>query len=365
VTPGALAGYFLVPVFGAMLCAAPAVTRQTLQFGIRVPPAHVGAPVIARQRHAYLWRTAAVAVCATAAVIALRGYGSWWLPRIILLAEVTADVCCFLLARTKIAAVKAAEGWFAGLRQTVVADTSWRAQPQPFPVRWLIPAIAVIAATIIIGIIRYPQLHGHLAAGVAAQGGRLPKSPGRLFVFVVGQVYATAMCSGLFVLIYRSRPDIDAAEPAASLVGYRKLLTSLTRATFVMLALINVTFLLAALQQWRIYQLSGGSVALVALPSLAGVLTLSVAAMRAGRQRVRSAVGCQSLRPPTGTDRDDDRFWKAGLAYVNRGDPAIVVPARFGVGWTFNFGNPVTWLTVTGWITFVAGLVLIDIAARL
>lgn len=35
----------------------------------------------------------------------------------------------------------------------------------------------------------------------------------------------------------------------------------------------------------------------------------------------------------------DDRFWKAGLIYVNPDDPSLVVPKRFGIGYTLNFGN--------------------------
>ncbi len=30
-------------------------------------------------------------------------------------------------------------------------------------------------------------------------------------------------------------------------------------------------------------------------------------------------------------NRDDDRFWKGGLIYVNRDDPAIMVANWFGV----------------------------------
>jgi uncharacterized membrane protein len=37
---------------------------------------------------------------------------------------------------------------------------------------------------------------------------------------------------------------------------------------------------------------------------------------------------------------DDDDCWKAGLIYVNRDDPAILVPKRVGIGWTINFGRP-------------------------
>jgi uncharacterized membrane protein len=67
--------------------------------------------------------------------------------------------------------------------------------------------------------------------------------------------------------------------------------------------------------------------------------------------------------PAAGVDRDDDRFWKAGLIYVNRDDPAIMVGNRFGVGWTFNFANPTAWLVLAGIAAVPAGLAAIGAAA--
>jgi uncharacterized membrane protein len=32
--------------------------------------------------------------------------------------------------------------------------------------------------------------------------------------------------------------------------------------------------------------------------------------------------------------------WHAGVFYVDRADPALFVPKRWGIGYTFNFGNP-------------------------
>jgi uncharacterized membrane protein len=61
------------------------------------------------------------------------------------------------------------------------------------------------------------------------------------------------------------------------------------------------------------------------------VLLLAAVAARAGQGGSRLN---GNARPrPGGWDRpDDDRFWQAGLLYVNRDDPAYVVAARFGAG---------------------------------
>ena len=39
--------------------------------------------------------------------------------------------------------------------------------------------------------------------------------------------------------------------------------------------------------------------------------------------------------------RDDERYWLAGVIYYNRDDPDLLVPKRYGWGWTVNFARPV------------------------
>jgi hypothetical protein len=55
---------FTVPLFGALLCVRPAITRPTAHFGVRVPASRAGAMVIRRERRAYYRRTAAFSVFA-------------------------------------------------------------------------------------------------------------------------------------------------------------------------------------------------------------------------------------------------------------------------------------------------------------
>jgi uncharacterized membrane protein len=362
--PGTLSGEIMVPFFGAMMCLAPAITRPTVAFGVRVPAERARATVIRRERYAYSWRTAAIGVCCTVAALLLRDHGSWWLTRIILLLELAADFGCFWIARRKITAVKHAEDWYAGHRQVVATDTSWRTDPPRFPARWLLPALAVIAVTLIVGVIRYPDLPARVAVSWGAGGHRVPKSVVSVFGMVIGQLYVTALWTGLMLLVYRSRPDIEAADPAASTRRYRRFLTACTRAVLTLLALVDLTLLLAALRNWQVYRLSGLGSALPLLPFAVGLFVLLAVALRTGQggfRLSRSGPGGPG-GPGPGTDRDDDRFWKAGLIYLNRDDPAIMVAARFGVGWTFNVANPMAWLVIAGIVAAPAGLAAIIIA---
>ncbi len=342
-----LAGDVMVVLFGVLMCAGPLATRPSLQFGVRVPPGYARAPVIRRERRAYQRRSTLIALGAVAALIALGGHVPRWPSRAVLIIEVAADLACVWWAHNQIAKVKSAEGWFAGRRQIVVTDTNWRTEPEAFPARWLLPAVAVIVATVIAGVVRYPHLPAYLAEG----GHRVATSPASAFAVVAGQLYVTGLWTGLLVLVYRSRPDLDAADPAASLRSYRKALGSFGRAGLILLACVDATVLLAALQLWRVLHLSGGANALVAVPVVAGMAGFLVTICRG--PGVRALTAARGLV----ADRDDDRYWKGGIVYVNRDDPAVLVGARVWFGWTVNFGNPVAWLLVTGFLVVPAGLV--------
>lgn len=347
-------GDIMVPFFGALMCVTPALTRPTIQFGVRVPAEHAGAAVIREQRRAYYWRTAAIGVCCTVAAVLLGTHGQWWISRIILLCEIASGFGCMMLARRKIAAAKEAGQWFAGLRQTVVADTSWRSDPPRFPVRWLIPALAVIAATVVIAALRHSG------------------SPAHRYAMVAGQLYVTTLWTGMLLLVFHSRPDLeaaDAARPGAPSARYRAFLTAFARAILVLMALVNLTLLLTALRNWQVYRPSGIGSALPLLPFVAGLLVLAAVMVRSGQAGTRLAGGsaagggaATTGGGPAVADRDDDRFWKAGLIYVNPDDPAIVVGARFGVGWTFNLANRRAWLVIAAIVAVPAGLAVLGAA---
>ncbi|MCA2969699.1 MAG: hypothetical protein INH43_14365 [Acidobacteriaceae bacterium] len=45
-----------------------------------------------------------------------------------------------------------------------------------------------------------------------------------------------------------------------------------------------------------------------------------------------------------GGDQTADQHWRLGVFYVNPEDPALLVEKRFGLGWTLNFANPISWV---------------------
>lgn len=89
----------------------------------------------------------------------------------------------------------------------------------------------------------------------------------------------------------------------------------------------------------------------VALPILAAVVVAAVVLARNNREPDQGEEG-------TGlSHRDDDRYWRGGLFYINREDRALLVPRRFGLGWTFNFGNPTAAMLLVGLVALI-GIVI-------
>jgi uncharacterized membrane protein len=77
------------------------------------------------------------------------------------------------------------------------------------------------------------------------------------------------------------------------------------------------------------------------------VATILLARLGQGGSRMPAAVETQltSSSVPVG-DRTLDRYWRLGIIYFNRHDPAVLVEKRFGLGYSLNFARPIAWIIV-------------------
>jgi uncharacterized membrane protein len=93
------------------------------------------------------------------------------------------------------------------------------------------------------------------------------------------------------------------------------------------------------------------------LLTLGFVAATVVAFARVGQGGSR-LVGSSDVETPPIGDRTADAHWRLGFVYANRNDPALFVEKRFGFGYTFNFGNPWSWV-------IVAALLLVPVVVTL
>ncbi len=63
--------------------------------------------------------------------------------------------------------------------------------------------------------------------------------------------------------------------------------------------------------------------------------------------------------PGSGQDQTPDDCWKWGLIYYNPSDPALMVERRFGIGYTLNLANRMSWVLVAGLVAMTFGIIFL------
>jgi len=61
---------------------------------------------------------------------------------------------------------------------------------------------------------------------------------------------------------------------------------------------------------------------------------------------------------------DDDSHWIGGFLYFNKNDPSIFVEKRFGMGYTLNFGNQKSLITIGVSVILIVALVALPLILK-
>jgi uncharacterized membrane protein len=350
---------FPVVLIGVLHWLMPSLVPPTTPFGVRVPRDHADAPVIVAQRRRYRLTTAVVTAAALATVlIAARG----WAGPVAVGAQLLAGLLVYLLARRRITAVKAAEDWFGGRRQVAVADTSLRTDPERYPWRWAVPAALVTAGTLVTGIVAYPSMPARLAIHFGASGRPdhyADTSVASAFAPVLTQVASTVLLLAVAWLPVRGRAQLDAEDPQA-VTRHRRFVAATARALTALAACVSVTFLVVSLRIWQLIDPPAAVlVALVVVPGMLGLAVVLVVLVRLGQGGSRLSLTGPARTGARTVNRDDDRLYRWGLFYINRDDPAVFVPKRFGIGWTLNLARPATWLIFAATAVLLAAVAVL------
>jgi uncharacterized membrane protein len=338
----------------------PALIRPTLPFGVRIPSERAQEPVIAAAVRDYRRLLLIGGVIVLAVILTLTvALGQPFLPTLGIFAALILCWSAYYRAHRQIAARKASERWYEGLRQGIVVDTSLRSTPPRFPFVWALPALAIVVITLALGIWRFPALPATLALHYGADG--TPdrfgaKSIWSAFGPVVVQWAVTALLLGLAAVSGRFRADLDIEALEQSVAQHRRMVGMLQRTLLVLAACVALTFLGASALVWGLLSSAGPTLALITIVPILGIVgafLLIVRAPTAPLAAPRSNSGGY-------VNRDDDASWRGGMFYVNRDDPALFVPKRFGIGWTINFAHPAAWLLLIVIVAIPAGISLLS-----
>ena len=343
----------IVALVGGLLVWLPRLTRPDLYFAVTVPPdfrdSAEGRAIFGRYRAITLLSSAVALVLVLAA-------GARW-PVVLILAlaiQESGALAAYFSCRRRVMphAVEPVAVREAPLRaRSAHLPGGWRLQAGPFILlgvaglylhqRWDdIPA-------------RFP-IHWDLNNQPNGWAFRTPA--GVYGPLIEGAIVCLLMAGMAYALLRWSRPVRIGGAGGEAESHFRRT---------VALVLVAVEYLIGIM-------FAGGSLlslrpgpppvaVTIALPLVFAAIVIVVMVRQGQGGSRRAPGGMASDARPVG-DRTADRYWKAGLIYVNPDDPALFIEKRFGVGYTINFGRPASWV-ILGAIALLPLIIALAIKA--
>ena len=344
---------------GGLLAAVPWLTRRREAFAVTVPESAQSDPRIARMRRIYLVTLLVISVACAAGSYALSLAANPLALSALTCAPVLAGFILMLVFRARVRAIKRAEGWRAHAQRTAtVAGSAEKNAPKPLPLTWNLLYLPVILVTLAVTVALYPAMPDPVPVHYDASGvvdNYLAKGWQVIAMPVAVQAFLALSFAAAHWQMLRSRRPVAPESPTASALAYGMFVRAQSL-TLLVTGLVIVTAI----------ALMPLSFAGVVTPgqSIVALLVICVAAIvpNVGVSLVYGQAGSRLLRRMGAAgelDFDDDARWRLGVFYLNREDPSVVVPRRFGVGWAMNWGNPRSWGLVALFVAAVVAFVVV------
>ncbi|WP_251230925.1 DUF1648 domain-containing protein [Adlercreutzia aquisgranensis] len=335
-------------VTGLLVALTPYLMPKRECFAVTVPDAASSDPYLKGLKRRYLLWTVALAVVALAASTATYlafGIGGYIAVFTVgLMALCVASFGLMLYFRAKVRAYKQQMGWTA-TEQAHVALVGDEPMPHAISMKWDLLFLAIAGITAVAAVICYPSMPDRIPmqydfngqVSTWADKSWATAAFPVLFVLFVGAVMAVSHWG-----IVHSKKASDPAAPVATAWAYgmfARAQSILMVALGVMVGLLGPFMELSFAGTFTLQQLV---IPIMAVALIAVVASIAVGVVY-GQNGARLIARVQRNAPLAS---DDDEHWKAGVFYVNRNDPSLFLPERFGIGWTMNWGRAGAWVIV-------------------
>jgi len=251
--------------------------------------------------------------------------------------------------------------WNVNKKQIVIVNTSNRYNEKYLSPYWFLIPLSIVGFTIIFTMIQYPHLPDQIPIHFDLYGNITnysDKSFWSVFGLPFTQIGMTGMFFGIYKIIQRVRPSIQASRPKVSLKQNQIAKRYWAIYLLVILIVINLQFAYTQLSILKVTDSkSVVSLLIHGLSILIPMIGVILVSLKTGQSGSKIKVEDEEELNNSVIDRDDDRFWKLGMIYYNPDDPSLFVEKRFGIGWTFNLGCPAGIL--------ILGILIVSIIASL
>jgi uncharacterized membrane protein len=250
--------------------------------------------------------------------------------------------------------LKKEQNWQAPPNVKRVASLSFPRRNSTISNVWFSFHLLIVAVCVICAAVSWDSIPNTLVTHYGLDGianGFSDKSFGSVFSLNLIQLGMLALFIFANQSIRMSKQSLDPNNPELSMgkqIKFRKIMSVFLWG----MSLIIIAFM-GVIQGSILYEWSSKPVitAAIVFPILllALILGLSVYLSR------------KKLDQQSDATMQNDNYWKLGLFYVNPVDPAFFVSKRSGIGWTLNFGHPMSWIISIG---IIAIPIVISITVR-
>lgn len=342
----------------------PFLTRRDNLFGVSAPTAFYKDPIAKKMRAMY-----SLAVLFVGAIFMLVIVFTYDLPDaqsqpIVLTVELFAMLfimgAIYLAMRKKAKAIKQKLKWQETAEPALVTDTTFYSKKLAVSRLWFLAYAIIIIATIALGFYFYASLPDQVPMNTAADGAvsYMDKSMKLIFFMPIIQLIVAGSFALGYYSIKKARPELSASavkRSAQQNIKHRYAWSSFL--VFNGLAMV-LLFLFVQLEIFGVVK----GITMIASFVLVGIMLVGAVALAVifGQSGSRIKGEESGEKQDKVLNRDDDKYWKMGMFYVNRDDPSLFVEKRFGIGFTLNFGRPLGWIVLGVIAIVVIGSIIIS-----
>ncbi|MGK7376756.1 DUF1648 domain-containing protein [Planococcus sp. 1R117A] len=331
----------------------PFLVKKTEVFGVYVPQEYTQKKTLEllKKRYATMVVFAGIVAAAIYAILlsvteATEEAAAFW-GLGLQLALILFSMALYLINHLKVKNEKQQEGWTVGKKEKVVVDLQFRNDLEMVSgIAFLLPML-ITAGLIFYTISQYGSLP-HQIPVHWGPGGTPDRFTDKTAFSSISLLLVLLMMQALFYFLNQARKTSGAKIMASQKQQSREreLASRKYGSWLLFITTVSATLLLGSFQLSIIHPELGSALWNMALIIGFLILVLGGTALYTFKV-VKSGLAAAEQQPPSGIiDADRDEHWKAGIFYVNKEDPSVMVDKRFGVGWTVNFGNPKSWLYV-------------------
>lgn len=365
--PAAMLGLsiLLILVCGAFMAFLPYLMPKRECFAVTVPDDAQSDPALRHLKRTYAGIMLVLTALCTLLCAGLAALGAEGAAALGMGASVTVlCVACYALMlyfRSKVQALKRERGWQAEGARTAAPVTA-DGLPRPLSLKWDALFLVPLVVSLVVCLAGY----GHIPEEIPRQvgfDGQVTSYFHKSLAVACFPALVVAFIGGILMLSHwmmlRSKKFSDPSAPALSAWAYAMFVraqTMLVVAGGLLCGCVGVVLAFSFVGMLSIGQAAALCLALVLVVAIASTAVSVVYGQNGSRLIAHAPVAGEGL------PRDNDRYWKLGVFYANPEDPSLILPERFGVGWTMNWGRPAAWALLAGVVLAVIGFVMLVVA---